>query len=131
MHDQSLALLSGLRIWHCHELRGVGRRHGLDLLLLWLWHMLAAAALIRHLAWELSYAMGTALKRKRKMLRNVTFLKLGNFVSSPVAQPVKDLVLPQLWHRSQLQLRFHLCLPRNFLMPQVQPKNKKCNNKTS
>ena len=32
---QSLALLSGLMIWRCC---GVGRRCGLDLALLWLWH---------------------------------------------------------------------------------------------
>ena len=45
---------------------GVGGRHGSDLLLLWLWCRLAAAALIRPLAWELPYAVGVALKRKGK-----------------------------------------------------------------
>ena len=34
-----------------------------DLLLLWLWHSLAAIALIQPLAWEPPYAMGVALKR--------------------------------------------------------------------
>ena len=33
----------------------VGRRQGLDPELLWLWCQLAAAALIRPLAWELPY----------------------------------------------------------------------------
>ena len=42
----------------------VGSRHGLDLALLW--YRLAAAALIQPLAWELPYAMGTALKKKKK-----------------------------------------------------------------
>ena len=42
---------------------GVGHRHGSDLVLLWLWHRLAAVALIRPLAWELPCAVGTALKR--------------------------------------------------------------------
>ena len=42
----------------------VGHRCGSDLVLLWLW--LAAAALIRPLAWEFPYAEGVALKRKEK-----------------------------------------------------------------
>ena len=46
----SLALLSGLK----------------DPALLWLWCRLAAAALIQPLAWELPYAVGMALKRKKK-----------------------------------------------------------------
>ena len=45
---------------------GVGHRCSLDLALLWLWYRSAAAALIRLLAWELLYAAGAALKRKRK-----------------------------------------------------------------
>ena len=40
--------------------RGAGRRHGLDLALLWLWHRLAATALIRPLAEETPYAAGAA-----------------------------------------------------------------------
>ena len=48
MWVRSLASLSGLRIWHCHEL----------------WCRLAAAALIQHLAWELPYAVGAVLKKK-------------------------------------------------------------------
>ena len=45
---------------------GVGCRHGLDLVLLWLWHRPAAVALIRPLAWELPYAAGAALKRTKR-----------------------------------------------------------------
>ena len=45
---------------------GVGHRCGLDLTLLWLWHRLAATALIRPLAWEPLYAMGAALKKTEK-----------------------------------------------------------------
>ena len=44
---------------------GVGRSHGSDPGLLWLWCTLAAAALIRPLAWELPYAVGEALKSKK------------------------------------------------------------------
>ena len=50
----------------------VGCRCGLDPEWLWLWCRPAAATLIRPLAWELTYAMGTALKRKKRtILRNV------------------------------------------------------------
>ena len=44
---------------------GVGRRLGLDPELLWLWHRLAATALIGPLTWEPPYAVGTALKRQK------------------------------------------------------------------
>ena len=44
---------------------GVGRRPGLDLVLPWLWHRLAAAAPIGPLAWEPPYAVGAALKRQK------------------------------------------------------------------
>ena len=37
-----------------------------DLALLWLWYRLAAIAPIRLQAWEPPYAMGTALKGKKK-----------------------------------------------------------------
>ena len=47
---------------------GVGRRFGLDpmLLLLWLWRRPAAIAPIQPLAWELPYAVGAALKSKKQ-----------------------------------------------------------------
>ena len=47
---------------------GVGCRRGLDPELLWLWCRLAAVDLIRPLAWELPYAVGLALKKKKKSL---------------------------------------------------------------
>ena len=37
-----------------------------DLVLLWLWCRPAGAALIRPLAWELPYAVGVALKSKKR-----------------------------------------------------------------
>ena len=45
---------------------GLGRRHRLDVALLWLWHRMAAAGQIRSLAWEHPYAMGVAQKRQKK-----------------------------------------------------------------
>ena len=49
-----------------------------DLTLLWLWHRLAAAALIQPLAWELPYAIGAALRKKKKKKDN---LKLTEYWS--------------------------------------------------
>ena len=45
---------------------GVGRRHGSDPKLLWLWCRPAASAPIQPPAWELPYAAGVALKKKKK-----------------------------------------------------------------
>ena len=45
---------------------GIGCRHGSNPLLLWLWCRPAAIAPIRPLAWEPLYAMGTALRSKKK-----------------------------------------------------------------
>ena len=45
---------------------GIGHRQGSDLALLWLWHRLAATALIRSLAWEHPYATNAALKRQKQ-----------------------------------------------------------------
>jgi len=43
----------------------VGRRRGLDPVLLWLWYRPAAAAPIRLLAWELPYASGAAVEKTK------------------------------------------------------------------
>ena len=45
---------------------GVGHRLGLGLVLLWLWRRPVAAAVIQPLAWEPPYALGAALKRKKR-----------------------------------------------------------------
>ena len=45
---------------------GVGRRHGSDPTLLWLWCRLAAGAPIGPLTWEPPYPMGAALKKQKK-----------------------------------------------------------------
>ena len=47
---------------------GVGRRHGLDPVLLWLWCRQAATASIRPLVWETPYAMGMALEKDKKKI---------------------------------------------------------------
>ena len=58
-------LTSGLRIRRCCEL-WCGSQTWLDLALLWLWCRPVTVAPIRPLAWEHSYAAGTALKSKKK-----------------------------------------------------------------
>ena len=45
---------------------GVGHKHGLDLMLLWLWCGPAAVAPFGPLAWEAPYAMSVAQKSKKK-----------------------------------------------------------------
>ena len=44
---------------------GVGCRRGSDPVLLWLWHKLAATALIQPLVWKPPYATGVAQKRRK------------------------------------------------------------------
>ena len=56
--------IPGLTQWvkePCHELWCTSQTQ-LGSAFLWLWHRLAATALIRSLAWELSYAVGVALE---------------------------------------------------------------------
>ena len=56
----------------------VGRRHGPDLVLLRLWCRPAAVAPIQPLAWEPPYAMGAALKSKKKECCFNSFFSLAN-----------------------------------------------------
>ena len=67
---------------------GVGHRCGSNLVLLWLWRRLAAAAPIQLLTWELPYAAGTALKthtqrqRQRKQLSKEGIIIIIVFLGS-------------------------------------------------
>ena len=68
---------------------GIGRRCGLDPVLLWLWCRPAAAAPIRCLTWELPYAAGMALKKKAKKPKTKTLQKTktkNNGGPSPMGQ---------------------------------------------
>ena len=62
---RSLTSLSGLRIRRCRELWCRPQMWLGYLVLLWLWHWLAAMALIRPLAWEPPCAESVALKRQK------------------------------------------------------------------
>ena len=57
----------------------VGRRHGSDLALPWLWCWLVAAALIRPLAWEPPHAEGASLKSKNKKNKDSYHIQLMTF----------------------------------------------------
>ena len=75
MWVQSLASLGGLRNWRCCKLQC--RSQMQPMALLWLWHRLAAATLIHPLAWELLYAAGVALKRKKKKKKEFVLRVMG------------------------------------------------------
>ena len=70
MEVPSLASRSELRIWHYMSC-GVGRSHGLDLVLLWLWCRPAATAPIQPLAWEPPYTTGASLEGKKDQKEKV------------------------------------------------------------
>ena len=61
---------------------GVGCRCATDLmwLWLWLWDRLAAAALIRPLAWELPYAVVVALKTNKDTNKSLQMINAGEGV---------------------------------------------------
>ena len=58
---------------------GVVRRHGSDVVLLWLWHRPAAVAPIRPLAWEPPCATGAALERQKKKRKCSCVLQFCKF----------------------------------------------------
>ena len=62
---------------------GIDHRHGLDLVLLWLWSRLAAAAPIQPLDWELPYVTGAAIKRKKKKKQDAQGSSLVVYMLSP------------------------------------------------
>ena len=57
---------------------GVGRQHGSDPSLLWLWCRLAAVVSIGPLAWEPPYAVGVDLKKRNNALIMSLFCKTSD-----------------------------------------------------
>ena len=74
-----LALLSGLRIWHSHELWCWSQR-GSDLALLW--HRPATIAPIQPLSWGPPYAAVAALKKQTKNISYKAGLVVMNLLVS-------------------------------------------------
>ena len=68
---------------------GVGRRHGLDPMFLWLWYRLAAVVLIQPLAWELPYAVGAAIKRWQKKKKEIFKYRIREIIRSYYSNPSK------------------------------------------
>ena len=66
MQIQSLALLSGLGSSVAVSC-SVSHRQGLDLVLLWMWHRLTAAAQVQPPAWKSPHAAGMIVKKKKKI----------------------------------------------------------------
>ena len=65
-------LIQWVKEWHCPEL-WFRQRCSLDLMLLCLWHRLAAVALIGHLTWEPPYAVGVAIKKIKERVLNISY----------------------------------------------------------
>ena len=62
---------------------GVGRRRGLDPMLLWLWRRLAATAPIESLAWEPPCAAGAALEKVKRQKGKKKYLLKYHMVMFP------------------------------------------------
>ena len=78
---------------------GVGCRHSLDLVLLWLWWRPAAVTLIRPLAWEPPYAAGASLKRQKTKRKKVIKLEIGPEFEKPglMVFGVESLLQTKFW----------------------------------
>ena len=77
---------------------GVGRRCGLDLVLLWLWYRMAATAPIRPLAWEPPYAAGVALKKTKDKRQKKKKTKLKIELPFDPAIPLLGLYPEKIHH---------------------------------
>ena len=87
---------------------GLCWRCGLAPVLLWLWHKLAAAPPIEPLAWELPYAVGAALKNKKK--------KNEKNICNDIYNARKQISSGNLWNYKQNNHRKH---SMNFSYSQI------------
>ena len=101
---RSMALLSGLRIWCCHEL----------------WCRLAATALIQPLAWDLPYATDTALKWQKKKKKIVSLQHLGHCCgegSIPGLGTLTCCVLAKKKKKKERKKENKIALCKDFFFP--------------
>ena len=134
---QSLASLIGLRIQHCLELQCRSQMQlGSNITVA----VVQACRCSSHSVPSLgtSYATGVTLKSKKKKkkernlgvptvvqwVKDSSYLCEGAGLTPGPTQWLKDLLLPQLWYRLPLHIRFNPW-PRNFHVPHVQLKKKK------
>ena len=80
---------------------GIGCRCSSDLVLLWLWHRLAAVALIGSLAWEPPHATGVALKKKKMRMQVQSLASLSG---------LRIQRCRELWCSLQTQLGSHVAV---------------------
>ena len=104
-----LASLSGLRIWHCPKL-WCRLRMQLSTALLWLWYRPAFAVPIQLLAWELPYAIGIAIKRKKR--KRITINPILGTWSKCTHTPYTDINTHFIYYR---HTNTHFFIPFLFM----------------
>ena len=76
---------------------GVGRSHGSDPMMLWLWCRPVAAVPIRPLAWEPPYATNAALKKKQERKKEEKLLaQIPRWEVVPFSE-----LLGEIWWRGE------------------------------
>ena len=105
---------------------GVTHRCSSDLALLWLWHRLAAIALIQPLACEIPYAAGVALKREqtnKQKNQKADLLQIPAHDSSCSLQVVLQHLIQSYFHVLLKPKSVHLVLghPTSFLYAGLWP----------
>ena len=93
---------------------GVGHRCSSDPALLCLWCRLAAAAQIQLLAWELPYATGVALKKKKKKLKTISYIFIYKAISSPIILPIDESLLGTKTLSNLVKSLDYIPSPTNF-----------------
>ena len=91
---------------------GVGHRHNLDPVLLWLWSRPVATAPIQPLTWEPPYAVGAALKRQNKTKQknkreNKSTVTLNGQKKGFFCLSFDKVPKPGPWHILQSKMQAH------------------------
>ena len=104
---------------------GVGHRRSLDPTLLWLWHRLAATALIRPLAWEPPYAAGVALEKAKTHThtKTCTHMFIAALITIAKTQkqpkcPLADEWIKKMWYMYTMEC--YTAIKKNKVMPFAQ-----------
>ena len=86
--------------------RGLGRRHGLDPALPWLWCRPAATAPIRPLAWGPPYAADVALKskKKKKKKKKITKEVSAGFQEAQRISTLRNMIIIDIMEKTAFSL---------------------------